>query len=189
MLLRPLDLSGTPVGIAEDGNVIHRSAAEFHGPIELRKGPVVFPFLGIGVPKSVMGERKRRLQIHDLFELLDRTIDVVMEMVNVADLGLDLEVQGIQPFRFCQLDERLGMLPFDQRKPPGIPEMRGRRTRAELERLGQPSLRCGSIPIVIHGDERADLVGIGESGVEFQRLLDSPSSMRDGFAGRQNSQA
>ena len=71
-----------------------------------------------------MREREGRFQRQDFLELLDRAIDVVMEIVDVADLRLQLQIQRVQPLGLLQLDERLFVPPLEQREPPRIPEMR-----------------------------------------------------------------
>ena len=129
MLVGPVAVSRTAVGVAEDADVVHRPAAQLDRLVELRERPVVLPLLRAGIAQRVVRKGEGRLQRQHPLELLDRAIEIVVEIVDVADLRLHLEIQRVQSLGLLQLDERLVMPPFEQREPPRIPEMRRRRAR------------------------------------------------------------
>src|SRR5437773_11837578 len=188
MLLRPVEVSRTAIRVAEDADVVNRSAAQLDRPVELRECPVVLPLFRARITERVVRKGEGRLQCQNFFELLDRTIDVVMEMVDVADLRLHLEVQRVQSLGLFQLGEGLVVPPFEEREPPCIPEMPRRRAGTELEGTGERLLRSLSIPVVVHGDKGAYLVSIGQRGLELEGFLDGPSRLRHRIGGRKYSQ-
>src|SRR4029453_5559017 len=61
--------------------------------------------------------------------------------------------------------------------------MRRRGAWAQLQRTKQGVLGSLAIPVVVHGDESADLVRIGESRIELEGFLDSRPSRRYAFVG------
>ena len=125
-----------------------------------------------------MRKRKGRLQRQDPFELLDRAVEIVVEVVDVPNLRLDLKVERIEPLGFFQLDDRPIVLPFEQREPPRIPEMHGGRSGTQLQGSCESVLRAPTIPVVVHRDQRANLVRVGQRRVEVERLPDGPASLR-----------
>ena len=53
-----------------------------------------------------MREREGRLQRQHFLELRDGAIEIVTEIVDVADLRLHLKVERIEPLGLLQLDQR-----------------------------------------------------------------------------------
>ena len=46
-----------------------------------------------------------------------------MEVMHVADQGLELKIERVQALSLFQLAERLVIASFEQREPPRVPEM------------------------------------------------------------------
>ena len=113
--------------------MIHRPAAQLDRLLERREGPVVLTGLRARVTERIVCKGEGRLQRQDPFELLDGAIDIVTEIVDVADLRLQLEIERVQSLGLFQLDRRPVMLPLEKREPPRIPKMGRGRARAELE--------------------------------------------------------
>jgi hypothetical protein len=135
-----------------------------------------------------MRKRKRRLQRHHLFELRDGAIEIVTEMVDVANLRLHLKIQRIEALGFPQLNERQIVMSFEQREPPRIPQMRRCRAGTELKGSRERLFRSAAIPVMVHGNQAANLVSVREVRVECQSLVDGPPRVWHGFGGGQNAQ-
>src|SRR3989442_3636916 len=178
MFFRAVAVFRAAEDIAKHAYVVHQPASQLDRLPELRDCPVVLPPLRADITERIVREGERRLQREDPFELLRGAIEIVVEIVDVSDLRFQLEVQRVQSLGLLELDEGLVVPPFEKREPPRIPEMRRRRTRAELEGTGERLLRSPSIPVVVHGNQGANLVRIGEGRVELQGFLDGPSSLR-----------
>ena len=140
--LRQVPIASAPIRVAEDGDVVHRPTAQLDRQVELPECPVVLPFLRARIPERIVCKGKRRLQCQHLLELRDRAIEIVVEIVDVADLRLQLEIQGVQSLGLVQFDDGMVMLPFKKGKSPCVPEMRRRRAGTELQGAGEGVLRC-----------------------------------------------
>src|SRR5262245_23955711 len=109
-------------------------------------------------------------------------------MVDVANLRLHLKIEWIESLGFLQLDECQIVAFFEQREPPGIPQMRGRRSWTELERARERLFRATSIPVVIHSNQAANFVRLREVRIEFERFVDGPPRVGHRLVSRQDSQ-
>jgi len=96
-----------------------------------------------GITQRVMRKRKGRFERHHLLELRDGAIEIVTEMVHVANLRLHLKIERIEPLRFLELNEREVVTLFEQGQPPCIPQMR--RCRASQTLPIEPRPRKDSI--------------------------------------------
>ena len=76
--------------------MVHRPAAQLDGCVELLDRAVELTALGAGITERVMRKGKGGLEPDDLFELRDGAIEIVTEMMDVADLGLHLKIERIE---------------------------------------------------------------------------------------------
>ena len=118
--LRPIAVSRATIGVAEDTDVIDRPAAQLDRLLESREGPVVPIGLRARITQRIVREGEGRLERQDPFELLDGAIEVVTEIVEVANQGFHLKIERVQSPGLLQLVVRPVILPLEKQQPPGI---------------------------------------------------------------------
>ena len=80
-------------------------AVQLDGPVELVDRALVLTALRARITERVVRKGEGRLERHDLLELRDSAIEIVAEVVDVANLRLHLQIERIQPLGLLQLDQ------------------------------------------------------------------------------------
>ena len=88
--------------------------------LERREGPVVLIGLRARVTERIVREGEGRLQRQDPFELLDGAIEVVTEIVKVANQRFHLKMERVQSLGLLELVVRPVILPLEKQQPPCI---------------------------------------------------------------------